>query len=255
MKYVYMDESIDGCKNTACLMALEIDSNDLNNVISDYYKIVEEIVTQIYPEPGVSEVIHPYPALHGSNFLRNDEGEDLPNIDDEFRLKILSRIVKLVNGHKIELIRFGYSNYLEIKKCFLNDLNCYSLNWLSLTRYINEKAENNEYVFIMDGSDRHMVNTMSGFLASSRRLHHSKEFLKESLILGNIKNFHNNVSYVDDKYCEMIQIVDVIGYLLLKRDMVEIDLNKLTFSMKLANLAKEINPAILFDKVSELNIS
>ena len=257
-KFVYIDESIT---ESASLVSLEVDIEKIDKVLRSFYLIIEKILNRMYPEKG-SNVFYPPPVLHGRDFLRNTkEGLnrefDFSNINDDFRLQVIDEIVSLINENNLRIVRFGFSNHKSIINIIKNDDKLHGLNWSLLSRHFGKMADNN-YTFIVDGVDIHMMDHFSRFLRDARHAFYNDNLCKimpNSLLLPNIEKFKNNVFYVNDEYCEFLQIIDIIGEILKKSDCLENPRKKNSeYCVRIGKIKSKIKSSLLIDNISYLNI-
>lgn len=255
MRQVYIDESVNEEASLATLIAIEFESDSIKQITRDFYSIIKLIVDKFPKRNNGSRIIHQTPVLHGRKFLVNSKDNDRLDfsvIDDEFRLAILQHIVDLVNKNNLKIVRVGYSNYNEIKEKFKDD-KMYGLNWLALSSYFNEKEGNDEYIFIMDGTNTQMIDKLSHFIRESKSLLYLYD-MKDSLIIPNVDRFLNNVFYVPQKFCEPLQIVDIVSYLLQKIDFVRITEKTSSFSEKLIKIANNIREELIVNSIVKMNM-
>jgi hypothetical protein len=241
--YIFIDESICEQAGLATLTAIFIPQYKLNKISIDFFKISKEIVDKFQSTNKGPKILYPFPLLHGKSLLSDPKDNpdfDLSLIDDDFRIYIMDRIIDLALNHKLLIVRLGYNNFIEIKKAGFKDDKMYSTNWLNLSRFIDKYLYTKSAICVMDGNDIKMINTFSRFISMSKALIylHQEE---ESSIFKNGKRFINNVFYVPSKYSEHLQIVDIISYILHKKDYIDITGNRSPYS----NCIFELYPRLL----------
>jgi hypothetical protein len=260
MKHVYIDESINLQAGIAAMIALEIDSRAIKEFTIEFYQIIKLIVAKFPTEIHGSRIIYPTPILHGLDFLRNSSqnrdnvGLNFKDIDDDFRFKVLATIVDMVNKFNLRIVRVGYLNYKELLDKGFPDEKMYSMNWATLSSYFNSVEHGEEYTFIMDGTHPAMMSKLSTYIRDSKSYQYVYD-MRESTTIPNVERFLNNVFYVSMKYCELLQVVDVIGYLLQKKDYSKITGAKTDFGTQLIVIAETIKKDRLVEKFGTLQFS
>jgi len=252
--YIFIDESICDEVGFATLTAIFIPQNKLMKVSTDFFKITKEIVDKFQVANDI-KVLYSFPLLHGKSLLNDPKDNpefNLTIIDDDFRLYIMNRIVDLVLKHKLNIVRLGYNNYNEIKKAGFKDDKMYSTNWLNLSRYIDKFLTTMSAICVMDGNDLKMINTISRFISGTKSLIYLHQ-AEKATILKNGKRFINNVFYVPAKYSEHLQIVDIISYILHKKDYIDITGKKSEYSNKIYELYPRLVTKRLVNYTGRLN--
>jgi hypothetical protein len=253
--YIFIDESICDESGLATLTSIFIPQNKLNKISTEFFKITKEIV-DIFQATNVTKVLYPFPFLHGKSLL-NDPKEnpdfDLSIINDEFRLHVFNRVIDIVLKHKLLIARLGYNNYIEIKKSGFRDDKMYSTNWLNLSSFIDTNLTTKSAICVMDGADLKMINTFSRFISGTKSLIylHGAE---KATILKNGNRFINNVFYVPSKYSEHLQIVDIISYVLHKKDFIDTTGKITAYSKNIYELYPRLVTNRLFNKVRRLKL-
>lgn len=253
MRQVFIDESITEQVSLATLIAMEFDSSFMKNFTYDFYKIIKSIHDTFPQDLKSSRRIYESAVLHGNSFLTNSK--DNPNlnfnhIDDDFRIEKLNQIISIVNKYKIRTVRFGYSNYNEIRKLSFGDDKLYGLNWFSIAKYFNE-SEEDDYMFVMDGTNSKMIDIFSRMIKGLKEGYYMHD-LKESLMIDKMERFNNNVFYVPLKYSEPMQVVDIVGYLLQKVDFCKISGKTSEYSKKLLKVISNLDEELLTSSIIKL---
>ena len=255
MKHIYIDESVNEHVGIASLVAIEFDSNKVKHITQEFYQILKLILEQFPQEENGVMIMYPTPILHGQSFLQNskeNEHLDFSSFDDEFRFLILNKIIDLVVKYELRIIRVGYLNYNELKASGFPDDKMYGTNWIAISTHFNQVEDGEEYIFIMDGTHPEMISKFSGFISSAKSAFFING-IKDSLVIPNVDRFLNNVFYVPQKFCELLQIVDIIGYLLQKADYVSLIGTKSVFSERLVEISKRLNDKFLINNMIKMN--
>lgn len=239
--YIFIDESICEEAGLATLTAIFIPQRKLNKVSTSFFKITKEIVDK-FQASNTTKILYPFPLLHGKSLLSDPKDNpdfDLTIIDDDYRLYIMNKLVDIVLDYRLNVVRLGYNNYTEIKKAGFKDDKLYSTNWLNLSRLIDMFLKTNCAICVMDGNDLKMINTFSRFISGTKSLFYLHD-AEKAAILKNGKRFINNVFYVPAKYSEHLQLVDIISYILHKKDYIDITGKRSEYSNKIYALQSRL---------------
>lgn len=252
--FIFIDESICETAGLATLTAIFIPQYKLNRVTSDFYKITKEIIEKCQSNDKIKALYH-FPFLHGKSLLsdiKENPELDLSLFDDDFKIYIMNRVVDLVLHHKLFITRLGYNNYNEIKKNGFKDDKMYSTNWLNLSRFIDKYMKTKRAICVMDGNDINMINTFSRFISGAKSLIYLHNAGSSSVFTDG-KRFINNVFYVPSRYSEHLQIVDIISYILHKKDFIDITGNRTPYSSMIYDLHPRLENKRLINNVKHLN--
>jgi len=253
--FIFIDESICETAGLATLTAIFIPQYKLNRVTSDFYKIAKEIIEKCQSNSGESRILYHFPILHGKSLLsdiKENPEMDLSIFDDDFKIYIMNQVVNLVLHHKLFITRLGYNNYNEIKKNGFKDDKMYSTNWLNLSRFIDKYMKTKRAICVMDGNDINMINTFSRFISGAKSLIYLHNEGSSSVFTDG-KRFINNVFYVPSRYSEHLQIVDIISYILHKKDFIDITGNRTPYSSMIYDLYPRLENKRLINHVTRLN--
>ena len=255
--HIYIDESISDKASLATLTALFIPVRKLKRITVAYYNVIAKILEKLPKTKNGSRIVYPPIVLHANTFLQNSKenrGIDFSNIiEDDFRIELLSDILKIVVSNRLKIVRLGYNNYNEIKKSIFKDEKMYSTNWLNLSRNIDRCAKINKALCIMEGDNMDMINKFSKFLSIAKSRFYLYPDIAKSSVFSNSKKFIGNVFYVPAQYCEYLQIVDIVSYVLHKRDYIDITGKKTDFSLKVYDLFNLIDNKRLINIVINLS--
>jgi hypothetical protein len=240
--HVYIDESFCEKAGLATLTAIFIPQGKLKGVTIDFYKIIRQIINKFPDRTNDSRRIYNAPVLHGNSLLRIKENEienktlDFSNIDDDFRIKVFNDVIDIVLHYNLRIVRLGYNNYDELRKSNFNAEKMDNLNWIGLSTYIDRSFRIKKAICIMEGNDMGMINAFSKFLSSGKTLSYIYPDLEKSSAYNDSRKFIGNVFYVPARFCEYLQIVDIIAYILHKKDFIDITGESSDFSKRIYDL-------------------
>lgn len=255
--YVFIDESICDEIGLATLTSLFIPQKKIGKITRDFYEIIKEILDQFPKTENGSEIIYSTPILHANSFLQNtkeNKGLDFSEITDEFRIKIMDSILDLVSKYKLHVVRLGYSNYDEILKTNFNDDKMYSTNWLGLSSYIDKYCKFQNVICVMDGNNMKMIKTLSGFISHAKNLSYLYPDIDKSSIFIDSRRFIGNVFYVPARYCEFLQIVDLLAFILHKKDFIDKKNLKSDFTSRIYDLSEKLKTKRIINSVIKLRM-
>jgi len=260
--HIYIDESFCIKSGLSTLTAIFIPQNKLGSISSDFYKVINQIIDRYPNKLNDSKLIYPAPVLHGNSLLRKKDKKDIENkgwdfsiIDDDFRIEIFNNIVDIVLKHKIRIVRLGYNNYDELKRKNYRDEQMYNLIWIGLSSYIDKSHRIKKAICIMEGNSIGMIRAFSNFLSGAKMFSYVYPDIEKSSVYSDSKKFIGNVFYVPARYCEYLQIVDIISYILHKRDYVDITGEASEFSKKIYNLSPRLRDNLDINKLFRLNVT
>jgi hypothetical protein len=259
--HVYIDESFCEKAGLATLTSIFIPQRKLNAVTIDFYKIIRQIIDKFPDKINNSRRIYSSPVLHGKSLLRKKEKEkenitlDFSNIDDDFRIEIFNNVIDLVIKHKLRIIRLGYNNYDELRKANYKADQMYNFNWIGLSTYIDRSLRIKKAICVMEGNDMEMINAFSKFLSSGKTLSYIYPDLEKSSAYNDSRKFIGNVFYVPARYCEYLQIVDIIAYILHKKDYIDITGDSSDFSKRIYDLHQRLKKNIDSNNLTKLEIN
>jgi hypothetical protein len=259
LTYVFIDDSFNNDAGLATLTSIFIPQRKMDSITVDFYKILNQIIEKFPKKNAASRIIYSAPVLHGDSLLQNGKNEnktlDFSNIDDDFRIKIFNDIIDLVIKHKLRIVRCGYNNYDEIQKMEFKHNHMDNLNWIGLSNYIDRSLKIKKVVCIMEGNNDGMIRAISAWLSSAKETTYLYPDLEKSSAFTNSKKFIGNVFYVNARYCEYLQIADVIGYILHKKDYIDITRDSSDFSKRIYELHSRLDNNIVLNKLNRLSIN
>jgi hypothetical protein len=256
--YIFIDESICEEIGLATLTSLFIPQRKIKRITKDFYVVIKEIIDK-FPNTTKegSKVVYSTPILHANSLLQNSKENaalDFTEINDEFRIHIMSKILDIVIKHRLHIVRLGYNNYNEIQKANFKDDKMYSTNWLGLSSYIDRYCWAKNVICVMDGNNMKMIRTLSGFISSAKNLSYLyPEFDKSSIFIDS-RRFIGNVFYVPARYCEFLQIVDIISFVLHKKDFIDKKNVRTEFTSSIYNLHEKLDNKRVTNSVISLSI-
>jgi hypothetical protein len=166
----------------------------------------------------------------------------------------MNGILDLVSKYKLHVVRLGYNNYNEIRKTKFKDDKMYSTNWLGLSSYIDKYCKFQNVICVMDGNNMKMIKTLSGFISSAKNLSYLYPDIDKSSIFIDSRRFIGNVFYVPARYCEFLQIVDLIAFVLHKKDFIDKKNVKTDFTSKIYDLSEKLKNKRVVNSVIKLKI-
>ena len=254
--YVFIDESICDEISLATLTSLFVPQRKIGKITKDFYGIIKEIVQQLPKTNNGTRIIYQTPILHANSFLQNSKENgtmDFSGINDDFRIKIMNSILQIISKHKLHVVRLGYSNYNEIRRANFKDDKMYSTNWLGLSSYIDKFCKYQNVVCIMDGNNIKMIKTLSGFIQSAKNLSYLYPDIEKSSVFIDSRRFIGNVFYVPARYCEFLQMVDLISFVLHKKDFIDKKNIQTEFTSKIYALSEKLDNKRVINSVIKLS--
>ena len=260
--HIYIDESFCIKSGLATLTAIFIPQKKLGSISADFYKVINQIIDKYPNKINDSKLIYSAPVLHGNSLLRKKNEKDIENkgwdfsiIDDDFRIETFNNIIDIVLKHRIRIVRLGYNNYDELKRKNYKDEQMYNLIWIGLSSYIDRSYRIKKAICIMEGNSSGMISAFSTFLSGAKMFSYVYPDVEKSSVFSDSKKFIGNVFYVPARYCEYLQIVDIISYILHKKDFVDITNESSDFSKKIYHLSRRLNDNLDINKLYRLNTS
>jgi len=254
--FAFIDESVCAEANLVSLTTIIIPFDDYDKILTEYYSITKYILEKILKLPEDKIPFSQCLTLHGNNLLRNTKNEnerhDFSKVEDSERLIVFEKIVELINKFNIEVIRVGYNNWKHVKQ-LLNDEKAYFFNWLAIAKYLSNHNENEKFICVMDGTNASMIKEISQMIINPNKIRNIAPQFNESIAITNSQNFLGNVFYTPAKYSEFVQIVDIISYILQKRDYIKITGKIGLFSNEIAKIADNLDHENLINKIVSFN--
>jgi hypothetical protein len=84
------------------------------------------------------------------SFLVGELGGD-PEAQDEVRLRVLGEVVRIVNEHRLEVLRIAYLNRTQIASALLSDPNLYGVTFSGIMRGLGAHMEEMLVIPVIDG--------------------------------------------------------------------------------------------------------
>ncbi len=259
--HIYIDESFCEKSSLATLTAIFIPQRKLGQITADFYKVISLIIEQFPNKKNGSRFIYSAPVLHGNSLLRINPKKDVENkgwdfsaIEDDFRIKIFNEVINIIRKNKLKIVRLGYNNYNELKKRNFTDNRMHNTIWVGLSSYIDRSYEVKKAICVMDGNATEMIRAFSTFISGAKMFSYVYPDLEKSSVFTDSKKFIGNVFFVPARYCEFLQIVDLISYILHKKDYLDITGEWSEFSKKIYNLSFRLEDYIAYNKLYTLKI-
>jgi hypothetical protein len=261
LAFLFLDEAMDEHLDLVALIGVLVDQQKYRDVRDAMCKLVWDIT-----EPPPNTVTMPV-ELHGSRLL--SELNELPAEElDRKRVDVFRRCVEIVNAHELSLIRNCYLNRSEISDLLRrHDPALYSLNFHGVMSLIHAHMENNLVIPVMDGipgsssakkAPRINPVLIRAFAETARSLHHARQLdvIKDCLTIPNAHNLVEPV-FADSAHSVMLQLADLISYLLLQRDRHELEtpVNLTPFKEMVLEEARRIRPERITESRGRMRIT
>lgn len=250
MAFLFLDESMDESLDLASLTGLLVPLSAYGSVRDAMCKLVWDVIG---PPPNTV----PAPIeLHGRKLL--PEFDNLPQERaDVLRLEVMRRAVSIVNDHALKITRVCYLNRTEIAGLLKTDPKLYGVNFFGILSGLQEDMETILILPIMDGVpdstgskkapriDRSLIRAFAQMVRSIHHLRQS-DAVKNAL---SIRNAHNLAEplFGDSAHSTLLQLVDLVSYLLLQLDRDELEPipQNCNFKRSLIDLAKNVDAQLL----------
>lgn len=257
LAFLFLDECSDEALDLAALTGVLVPHEKYRNVRDAMCKVVYDVL-----EPPANTVPAPI-ELHGRNLL--PQLDNLPvEQADAARLHVFRRVAGIINEYGLLIFRVCYLNRSEIANVLKGDPKLYSLNFLGIQTGLQDLMETTLIVPVMDGVPNSAdakkppsidPSLIRAFAGSVRWLHHARqsEIMKNSLSIRNSHNLAEPV-FADSTHSTMLQLVDLISYLLLQQDRDELAPQSISsqFKQAVVNEAKAIDPRLLASRRDQM---
>ena len=258
VSFIFIDESVTIDADIASLTGLVIPITQYETIRKDFYKIISEILDYLYPSRHQGTICHQPPILHGRDFLRDSNENssfDFSSITDKYRIEVLNKIINIVNDNDLYVIRLGYNNYKEICSFFTHkDEKLHNLNWFNLSSTISHSFQNMLFIPVMEGIDSSLVSKFCNMIWTANYISEMYPEIAKSLVYSSSNSFVSSVFFTQSKFTEAIQIVDVISYLLQKKDYNTIKGYNTLFSKQLSAVASNLHDKNVLNSIVKMNI-
>ena len=218
--FLFLDESVD--LDTAWLTGVFVPAEQYADVRDAFIRIIRETLTEAGHE-------HPHPTeLHGAAMLI-----DIPGITDEHRIKVFEKVVMLVNEAGLEVISVGHVHAEETRRHFRDMLmdpgdKLYYLNFNEMVdaMYL---PDDSLVLPVFDGVPRQRQTTKrepqpvdrfayDAFMLGSQITHWFRiaAEAKPTPWVRHKTNLRNlaEPTFSDSSRSPLLQLADVVGYLL-----------------------------------------
>jgi hypothetical protein len=239
--FMAMDESESRATGILSLTALLCPVTVTQALGDSTYSFMDRL--QELPERHIS--MGP-PELHGSAMLQG-----IHWATDEKRLRCFQYVVDLVNAHRIPVLRCAYYRR-TVKPLLEMDPKLHALCFSGLTSMIQPYLANNFVIPIMDRTEGKHADRMAQTVHGTQILRASPWIDSATITLTNPENL-GDVYFASSKYAVLIQLADVVGYLLHVRDYLRENLPLSDFKRQLLSLANDIDVALVRDEVIAMN--
>lgn len=244
--FLFLDESTSADLDIASLTGVLVP----DEAYADTRDGVLRIAQNVQRAPHLFSGIEPGPIeLHGCDMLRA-----VPGATDDDRVSVFRSMVDLVNERRLQVISIGYTNWSELGPIRGGDDKLQGLNFFNIMASLGAVSAAGLVVPVMDGLpsnirasrkprpvDRDLFNV---FIASAHSSHNTRLILgAENISIPNHRNFAEPV-FTDSGHSPLLQLADVIGYLLYVEDRSErMSLNG--FKARLLEVAKRLDHRLL----------
>ena len=251
--FFFIDESKSTETQIASLTCVLVTQNQIFKVRKDLFMIYEKVIKKMN-EGNLQSVIMMPPEFHGSTFLRTSkksEEEYYEHINDEFRLEIMEDLIKVVNENNLIIYRIGNTHVDKMVNDFGFDSNLYAELYLQLTALMNSYAENYFIIPVMDYIQDSKLRFISPYVWNCIVYNHLYQDLTEEnpICSSNGKNFLINTVFANSSENEIIQLVDIVSYVLQKNDIDKIRNDLSSFSKRIVEIYKVIKKELLLDSI------
>lgn len=225
LAFLFLDESMDEQLDLASLTGVIVPLTAYCAVRDAICRLVWEVLA---PPPNTV----PQPIeFHARRLLSELDHLPIEQADDA-RLHVLRSAVKIVNDYGLQVHRVSYTNRAEIAEVAKGDPKLYGLNFFDIQVGLQDLMETTMVLPVMDGvpgtpeskkAPRIDPSLIRAFAANVRWIHHIRNSDAVSGMLS-IKNAHNLAEPVfgDSTHATLLQLVDLVSYLLLQRDRAEL---------------------------------
>ena len=250
LAFLFLDESMDESLDLASLTGVLVPLHAYREVRDSICQLVWEVLS---PLPNTV----PQPIeLHARNLL--PELNSLPGDQaDSARLHVLRSTVRIINNNHLKVVRVCYLNRSEISRLLKGDPKLYAINFFGIQSWLQDLMEKTIVLPVMDGVPASKqgkkppsidVSLIRAFAANVRYIHHARQCdaVKGSLSIRNPHNLAEPV-FADSTHSTLLQLTDLVSYLLLQRDRAELDPSSKCseFKESITEIAKTFNPDLL----------
>lgn len=177
--FLFIDESLYEDLDLAALTGILVPLDRYSAVRDEICKIVADVLR--LPPNTIPAPIE----LHVRELLSDLKGRLQSELDQD-RLKVMEKVVAVLNEYKLTTIRIAYLNRREIARMMPRDPKLYSLNFFGMQTALPETMENAIILPVMDGvpgcapTSRHAPTIdpqlIRAFAQSVRWLHHHRQY-------------------------------------------------------------------------------
>lgn len=213
---------------------------------ADSYVSVRDTMCRLVVEalPSRPNVIPAPVELHGRALLNEVEHLHGDRIDS-VRLSVLQRVVDLVSDNKLQICRVAYLNRSEISAKMPIDPKLYGITFFGLQTWLQNVMVDTLVIPVMDGvPDTGKMDLprkapkvdpvlIRAFAGNVRGTHHFRQYpvSAENLPIENAHNLGEPI-FGDSAHSVLLQLVDLVSYLLLQRERAEVEDDSLLTSYR-----------------------
>ena len=259
--FLFIDECLNPNLNLAALTGIFVPLDKYTLIRDEISKLVFNVQA-----PQIN-IVPPLIELHARNLLEELSNNN-PNKTDKGKIKILSDIVDIVNRHRLLILRISYLNHREITDFLKGDSKLYQTIFSNILGLIQKFFFDSLILPVIDGipsckpssrkSPKIDTQLIFSFAHQIRFIHHMRcnKNIKKGHSLDNFINIAEPV-FVDSYYSTLIQLVDLVSYLLHQVEKTDLNPNKIKsdYQKKILNCARSIDSNNLITWKGKLIIS
>jgi hypothetical protein len=214
---LFLDECMSEYLDLAALTGVLVPAERYAAVRDDMCSVVWQCMD---PPKGT---LPPPIELHANSLLNELTDRDATELD-QARLQVFASAVRIINTHRLGVYRVAYTNRSEIESTMHGDPNLYGVNFFGMQTWLAPILADTLVVPVMDGIpdsskarkppsiDPQLIRSFS---ASTRWIHHYRASggSDSNLSIAHPINLAEPV-YADSTHSTLLQLVDLVSYLL-----------------------------------------
>ncbi len=198
---LFVDDS-DATATTGvlALTGILVDVAQYDTVRTAFYRSVQDL----FP-CGPNEIDMGPPEYHGSDLFKK-----VPDATDAHRVQAHRDVVELCNRFELDILRVGYSNAVAIDR-FASPGCAATMCWVGMVEMLQDRLEGGAIIPIMDRCKDRAAASISGSMRNATLLRMARP---DAMTWRNTENILGEVFYADSTFSPLVQIADMIGYML-----------------------------------------